>query len=80
MSHAWHPPAVLGRRAAPRSQGQRGPSGYDDPSTTRKDIKHGVCAVCGRRKFLFLPARMCERCVAAFNEMVTAALEAMEDE
>jgi hypothetical protein len=81
VSYAWHPPSTVGRRAALRSQGHRGPSGLTgaDSHQANKTIVHGVCHVCGRRTFLFLPARMCERDVKAFNEMVLAALEEMED-
>lgn len=34
------------------------------PSTARTDVKHGICkGRCGRRRILWLPASLCERCL-----------------
>lgn len=37
---------------------------------TRADIKHGVCHVCGRRRFLWLPAKFCDRCIRRITAVV----------
>lgn len=35
-----------------------------ETSTARRtDIKHGICRPCGRRRILWLPAALCEKCL-----------------
>lgn len=43
-------------------------------SERRTDVKHGICKPCGRRRILWLPAALCDRCLLK----AAAALEVKE--
>lgn len=34
------------------------------------DIVHGICRMCSRRRYLFLPGRWCDKCI---EELMAAA-------
>jgi len=46
------------QRAAMRRHKRR----MEAPHRERSVVKHGVCLGCGRRRELFLPAKLCDRC------------------
>lgn len=55
-----------------------GPTISDQPSTVNA---HGVCRACSKRTFLWLPGRICTRCVdKAMALSMLAELERMEAE
>lgn len=57
----------MSKRNRPLGKAQRREERASHQARVSTTLKHGICADCGRRRTLFLPAGLCDKCCRYYS-------------